>query len=218
MPIGAPSTCAICDFGARDLVGHRRRGGGAIADREPADLAGGAQVAFHQRRRKRLRIGDVVEAVADGIGRQERIDIDLDAQQIANGARILGAVRALERTESGIGVERRRAIDAFPRARDASAISASSSGRFAPAGGIMPARSLRIIFSVTSPWVAACAASNDASERPPALRGRYDRSRSTCLTIAVCSAAVSDAPACATAMTGARGFLRRPAQFVARPV
>ena len=28
-----------------------------------------AQVAFHQRRRERLRVGDVVEAVADGVGR-----------------------------------------------------------------------------------------------------------------------------------------------------
>ncbi len=51
----------------------------------------------------------------------------------------------------------------------ASPSSASPSGRFAPAGGIMPARSFRIIFSAISTCAVALAASNEASVSPPAL-------------------------------------------------
>ncbi len=45
----------------------------------------------------------------------------------------------------------------------------AASGRFAPAGGIMPARSLRMIFSTTSGCSCARIALNPASERPPAF-------------------------------------------------
>ena len=50
-----------------------------------------------------------------------------------------------------------------------SAASAASSGRRAPAGGIIPARNLRIIFSVTSVWLLAFDTSKSTSESPPAL-------------------------------------------------
>ncbi len=57
--------------------------------------------------------------------------------------------------------------------RDSSAeVSASivaASGRREPAGGIMPARSLRIIFSMTSGCSWAFIALKSASTRPPAL-------------------------------------------------
>ncbi len=46
---------------------------------------------------------------------------------------------------------------------------AAPSGRFAPGGGIIPARSLRIIFSTISGSSCAFIASKPASERPPAL-------------------------------------------------
>ena len=97
--------------GARHLVGEF---GGArlrIADRERADAARRAQVAFHQRRRKRLRVGDVVEAVADRVGRQERVDVDVDREQRAHRARVLGAIEALERPAAGIRIERRGLIE-----------------------------------------------------------------------------------------------------------
>jgi hypothetical protein len=51
----------------------------------------------------------------------------------------------------------------------ANAWMAAGSGRFAFAGGIMPARSLRIIFSTTGVCSRRLAASNDASDSPPAL-------------------------------------------------
>ena len=98
VPIGAPSTWRICDAGAADLVGGRRGARVAIADREAADLAGRAQVALHQRRRERLHVGDVVEAVADRVGRQEGVDVDVDAEQIL-------APRACTRRGSGAGTD-----------------------------------------------------------------------------------------------------------------
>ena len=44
-----------------------------------------------------------------------------------------------------------------------------ASGRLAPAGGIIPARSLRIIFSTTSGCSCAFIALKLASDSPPAL-------------------------------------------------
>ena len=58
--------------GLRQLEGRLRRRAVGIADRQHRDAAGGAQVAFHQRRRERLHVGDVVEAVADRVRGQER--------------------------------------------------------------------------------------------------------------------------------------------------
>ena len=87
----------------------RRRVG--IANRERRHLARRAQIAFHQRRRERLRVGDVVEALADAVGRQERFGVDVERDQIANRARVLGAVQALERAPSRVRLRRGRAID-----------------------------------------------------------------------------------------------------------
>ncbi len=56
-------------------------------------------------------------------------------------------------------------------ASKAAAMSAmpAPSGRFAPAGGIMPTRILRIIFSASTTSSPSFAASKAASDRPPAL-------------------------------------------------
>ncbi|OLC42737.1 MAG: hypothetical protein AUH43_21880 [Acidobacteria bacterium 13_1_40CM_65_14] len=94
-----------------DLVGDGGRAGIAVADREAADLARCAQVAFHQRRREALDVGDVVEAGADRVGRQERAHVDVDADHVADRARVLGAVQALEWTPAGIGIERCGGVD-----------------------------------------------------------------------------------------------------------
>jgi hypothetical protein len=48
------------------------------------------------------------------------------------------------------------------------ALIVAASGRRAPGGGIMPARSFRIIFSPTSAWSVTLAASNEARESSPA--------------------------------------------------
>ena len=104
--------------GARHLPGRRRRRGVAIADGEAADLAGRAQVAFHQRRGNRLRVGDVVEAVAQRVGGEIGVDVDVDREQVLHGALVLGAIEPLRRAPAGIGIECRGAIDARLERRD----------------------------------------------------------------------------------------------------
>ncbi len=72
-------------FELRNAVGRRGRARAAIADRQPADLTGRAQIAFEQRRREALRVGDVVEAVAVGVGRQVERGIDVEVEQVLHG-------------------------------------------------------------------------------------------------------------------------------------
>ena len=89
-----------------------------IAERVAADLRRRAQVAFEHRRRERLDVGDVVEAVADRVGRQQRGDVDVDAEQVVHRARVFSPVQALKRTMAGIRLQRRRAIETiFERGR-----------------------------------------------------------------------------------------------------
>ena len=98
--------------GAADLVGDRGGAGVAVAGGEAADLAGRAQVAVHQGRRERLHVGDVVEAGADGVGRQVGGDVDVEVQQVLHRRGVLRAVQALERTTAGVRVERGQRVDA----------------------------------------------------------------------------------------------------------
>ena len=72
----------------------------------------------------------------------------------------------------------------------------------------MPARSLRIIFSVSSPFSSIFAASKLATTDPPALPRSLWHVAQYCLTIAVCSAAsiVDAAGACDTAGFTAAGL------------
>ena len=193
---------------ARNLVGDRGRRRRAIANREAADLAGGAQVALHQRRRHRLRVGDVVEAVADGVGRQERVDVDVDVEQIADGARVFGAVGALERTRARIrrrGPRARSIRDSMLPARSTSAV---PSGRLAPGGGIMPTRMRRTMRSAVcaTSGSANLAASKAANDRPPGLARSLWQVAQYCLTIAVCCSAVISP---AGGRRAARAALRR---------
>src|SRR5215204_4329717 len=69
----------------------------------------------------------------------------------------------------------------------AMALITAASGRRAPAGGIMPDRSLRIIFSVSSPLSSSLAASKAANEMPPALPRSLWQPAQYCFTTAVCS-------------------------------
>ena len=82
-----------------------------IADRKRSHRARRAQIAFHQRGRQRLRIGDVVETLADGIGRQQSVDVDVEREEILHRARVLDAIEPLERAAPRIGCDRRRLVD-----------------------------------------------------------------------------------------------------------
>ncbi len=97
-------------FGPRNLVSDWNRRGMDIADRQPTDVAGGAQIALHQRRRKRLDVGDVVEAAAERIGRQERIDVDLQVQQVGNCLFVFRSIQTLKRAPAWIRVLAGRCI------------------------------------------------------------------------------------------------------------
>ena len=131
--------------GERQLVG-RLASGWPSRRRAPAPAIAvrGAQIALDQRRRQRLRVGDVVEAVADRVGRQERVDVDIDVEQIVDGARVLGAVQPLERAAAGIGMQLRRRDRArlraprqtppAPRRPDAPSPTAAASCRRAACG------------------------------------------------------------------------------------
>jgi hypothetical protein len=72
-----------------------------VADGQPADLAGRAQVPLHQLRREVLHVRHVVVAGADRVGREPGIDVDVDANQVLYGSRILGAIQALEGPPAG---------------------------------------------------------------------------------------------------------------------
>ena len=61
------------------------------------------------------------------------------------------------------------AASTFASSEVANCDSTASSGRRMPGGGIMPRRSLWMIFSATSAFCSACAASKVTSDSPPAL-------------------------------------------------
>ena len=81
-----------------------RRRGHRSADRETADLLGGRKIALEQARGHPQHAGDVVEAVAAIVGRQQRRDVDLEREQVANDVVILAAVEPVE----GVGPARVR--------------------------------------------------------------------------------------------------------------
>jgi len=74
-------------------VGGRR--GERTADREAAYFLGSRKISLQQRRRE-LPDRDVVEPVARVVFRQERRDVDVDAEQIADRVLILGAIQPAE--------------------------------------------------------------------------------------------------------------------------
>jgi hypothetical protein len=97
---------------ARNLERRLGRTGVAIAERDGRNLRRRPEVAFEQRRRHALHVGDVVEAGAHRVGRQEGVDVDVEIEELADGARVLGAIEALEHPAPGVRVRGRRGVDA----------------------------------------------------------------------------------------------------------
>ena len=97
---------------ARHLVDGLDRAGRGVARREPADLAGRAEIAVHQRRRQHLNIGDVVEVGALGVERQIVARVDVETQQVTNRPRVLGAVQTLKAAAARIGIGGGRRVQA----------------------------------------------------------------------------------------------------------
>ena len=82
-----------------------------VADRQRADLLGRRQVALLQRRRHAEHVGDIVEAVGRIVGRQQRRDVHVDREHVANRVGVLGAVQAMQHRPAGIGRRGRRPIE-----------------------------------------------------------------------------------------------------------
>ena len=116
-----------------DLEGGRGGAGLAIADRQPADLAGSAQVALHQLRREVLHVGDVVEAGADRVGGKVGAGVDVETDQVAHRGSVLGAIQPLERApprprrRGGGGVHRR--LERGDHGRDRHRVGTRGAGR-----------------------------------------------------------------------------------------
>ena len=90
-------------------LGYRAHAG--IAHDELADAARRGQVALDQRRRDGEDLGDVVEAFLLVIGRQQGVDVDLEAEDVADGVGVLGAVETVDGRTAGIGVLQARAVE-----------------------------------------------------------------------------------------------------------
>ena len=169
----------------RHAVARLGRLGVGIADGERRHLARGAQVAFHQRRRQRLRVGDVVEALADRIGRQQRVDVDVERQQILDGARVLDAVEPLERAPSGVRPRRGGGVDArlerLGQRDERGLVRAPRAGRRHHAGAQLPDH---LLGDVGVSRRARRSRTSRATVRRP-CRDRCGSPRSTCRTRAV---------------------------------
>ena len=96
---------------ARHLDSEFRRRRGLVANRKARDPARRAKVAFHERRRHRLHVRDVVEPRADCVGGKERVHVHVDVQQLLDRARILCPAQSLEHAMSGIRIERGGGVD-----------------------------------------------------------------------------------------------------------
>ena len=95
----------------RDPVGLDYRAVLEGAHGEPADLAGGRDVAFHQGRRHRQHLGVVVEAEAGHVAREQRLSVDLQVQEILDGVDVLRAIHAARRDPSRVGCGGRHPVE-----------------------------------------------------------------------------------------------------------
>ena len=90
----------------RDVVELDGRLHRDVANRQPADPARRRQVALEQPGRHRQHVGIVVEPVHRVVGRQERGDVGIERQEIADGVGVLGAVQAMNAGASRVGPDR----------------------------------------------------------------------------------------------------------------
>jgi hypothetical protein len=84
---------------------------GVVADRQAADRARGADVLLEQRRRDLEHAGDVVEAVALVVGRQQFGDVDVEMKKVAYRVAVLRAVETVYRLVTRIRLADRLPIE-----------------------------------------------------------------------------------------------------------
>ena len=109
--VGRPDDLLPLRDPPRDPVGRLPGGGRRVAHREPADPGRGPEVAVHQGGGEQLHVGDVVETRAFGVEGQVVARADVEVEQIADRALVLGAVEALEAAASRERPLGREAVD-----------------------------------------------------------------------------------------------------------
>ncbi len=93
-------------------IGLAARRNAGLADGQRAHAARGRQVSLEQGRRDAEDVGDVVEAVARIVGRQERGGVDLERQQVSDRVGVLRAVQTMQQRPAGIRRGCRRGVEA----------------------------------------------------------------------------------------------------------
>ena len=88
---------------AARVVGLRARRRGRIADGQRAHAVRGRQITLEQRGRDDEEIGVVVEAERRVVRGQQRPDVHLDREQVADDVAVLGAIEAMQQRPPGIG-------------------------------------------------------------------------------------------------------------------
>ena len=130
-----------------NTIGGKSRSDVRIADRQPADLAGGGHVTFEQRRRNPQRVAHVIEAVIRVVRGQQRGGIHIEREKIADRGSILAAVEPPQSGRPGIAGCRRIELR-FQPCRESVRRGAVRPRK--PTGGMAPACSLRTTFSQIS--------------------------------------------------------------------
>ena len=94
-----------------NAIGGGGRGDVHVAHRLAADIPGSREVALHQRRRHAENVGDVIEAAALVVGRQQRGGVHIQPDEIVDGVGVFGAVQPVHGGVPGIGFCGGRAIE-----------------------------------------------------------------------------------------------------------
>jgi len=82
-----------------------------VADSDRADPARCGEVRLLQRRRAALSISDVVETERRTVGREERNNVNVEGEQVADRVGVFGAIQAAQRGPARIA---RAALVEFP--------------------------------------------------------------------------------------------------------
>ena len=110
--VGQALDVVVLRQGRRDGIGSGHRGRRGRAHGGAADAPGRGQVALHERLGHAQNARDVVEPVARAVGGQELLDVDGDAEHVADRVPVLGAVEPVESLgAAGVGTGGRRGVE-----------------------------------------------------------------------------------------------------------
>ena len=156
VPNGRPGRRRSCERSSGTRNESMLTNGDGVPTASRLTLSAAREIALEQRRRQLQHAGDVVEAVARIVGRQQLGDVDVerragreprcDTRRGSSG----GTARCGR--DSGCAAAARRAR--LRASRRAQARCVGRRPRLADGGGIMPARSLRTTCSHSAGWAA----------------------------------------------------------------